>query len=48
MSEHLCANCKWEISAVYDESDEIYRCSDCGSEILGYETEANECHNDVS
>lgn len=33
MTGNLCGNCKWEITAEFDEVDEIYRCSDCGSEI---------------
>ncbi len=39
MVEHLCANCKWEVGANYDEVDGVYRCSDCGSEIEGYEVD---------
>lgn len=38
MVEHLCINCKWEVGARYDD-DGIPRCSDCGSEIEGYEEE---------
>lgn len=37
MTKRLCTDCKWQISAVYDDVDGIYRCSDCGSEIVGFE-----------
>lgn len=30
---NLCANCKWEVVAEWDDIYEIYRCSDCGSEV---------------
>jgi DNA-directed RNA polymerase subunit RPC12/RpoP len=42
MGEHLCSNCKWEVSVLYDKHDKIFRCSDCGSEIEGHEEDQEE------
>lgn len=39
MTGELCVNCKGEVAAVYNEEDNNYRCSDCGSELEGHEEE---------
>lgn len=41
MSEHLCANCKWDIGIKCDDEGTV-RCGDCDSEILGHEEEQKE------
>lgn len=42
MFVQLCSNCKWEVSALFDKHDKIFRCSDCGSEIEGHEEDQEE------
>ncbi len=42
ISGNLCTDCKWEVGAVYDKVDGIYRCSDCGAEIIDYDEEESE------
>lgn len=39
----LCANCKWEVSAIYDNTDKKYRCSDCGAILNEFGEEDFNC-----